>query len=78
MKRISSTNKIQINTTVEEIKNKQNQLIQSEKMASIGTFSSGIAHEKNNPLNNISLLVGTLQEELDRLSKVEILDILTG
>jgi signal transduction histidine kinase len=38
---------------VEQLKNVQQQLIQSEKMAAIGTLISGIAHEINNPLNYI-------------------------
>ncbi len=56
------------NQMIKETKIKQKQLIQSEKLASIGIFSSGVAHELNNPLNNISLTVDTLQEEFDDLS----------
>ncbi|MBW1812989.1 MAG: hypothetical protein JRJ39_04735 [Deltaproteobacteria bacterium] len=46
-----------------EIETRQEQLLQSRKMASIGTFTSGIAHELNNPINNISLIVDTLLED---------------
>ena len=60
------------NQMVKEAKLKQKQLIQSEKLASIGIFSSGVAHELNNPLNNISLTVDTLQEEFNDLSASEI------
>ncbi len=56
------------NQMVHETELKQKQLIQSEKLASIGVFSSGVAHELNNPLNNISLSVDTLLEEFDSLS----------
>lgn len=48
------------NKMVEEIKSSQEQLLQSRKMASIGTFTSGIAHELNNPLNNISITAESL------------------
>ena len=34
--------------------------MQSRKLASIGTFTSGIAHELNNPLNNISITAESL------------------
>ena len=59
------------NQMVKETELKQKQLIQSEKLASIGIFSSGVAHELNNPLNNISLTVDTLQEEFENLSASE-------
>jgi signal transduction histidine kinase len=56
------------NKMVEELKKRENQLLQSRKMASIGTFTSGIAHELNNPINNISLIVESLVEEDQGLS----------
>ena len=59
------------NKMIREIDSKQEQLLQSRKLASIGTFSSGIAHELNNPLNNISLTADTLQEEETTLSPEE-------
>ncbi len=59
-----------------ELEEKQEQLIQSKKMASIGTFSSGIAHEINNPLNNISLSTDTLLEEIDTMGMEERKEIL--
>ena len=64
------------NQMVVALKQKQEELIQSKKMASIGTFSSGIAHEINNPLNNISLSADTLIEEFDSMKEEEVLEIL--
>lgn len=42
------------NTMVGELQKRQDQLVQSQKLVSIGTLSAGIAHQLNNPLNNIS------------------------
>ena len=46
------------------LKQKHTQLVESEKRASIGLLVSGVAHELNNPLNNISLIAETLIEDL--------------
>lgn len=40
--------------TIKELKITQHQLVQSEKMASLGTLTSGVAHEINNPLNYVN------------------------
>jgi two-component system NtrC family sensor kinase len=48
------------NKMVVELDSRQEQLVQSRKLASIGTFTSGIAHELNNPLNNISITAEAL------------------
>jgi signal transduction histidine kinase len=44
----------ELNATIEELKVTQQHLVQSEKMASIATLISGMAHEMNNPLNFIN------------------------
>ncbi|MDD3814739.1 MAG: ATP-binding protein [Desulfocapsaceae bacterium] len=64
------------NQMVGALEQKQEELIQSKKMASIGTFSSGIAHEINNPLNNISLSTDIILEEFDSMEDEEIKEIL--
>ena len=60
--------KIELSKTVESLRSTQNQLIQSEKMASLGQLTAGIAHEIQNPLNfvnNFSELSVELLEELN-------------
>lgn len=48
----------------EEIRAKNEELFQSRKLASIGTLASGVAHELNNPLNNIYLSAQVLINEI--------------
>lgn len=47
-----------------EIARKNDELLQSRKLASIGTLASGVAHELNNPLNNIYLAAQILTKEI--------------
>ena len=64
------------NKMVAELDSKTSELIQSGKLAAIGTFSSGIAHELNNPLNNISLSADMLLEEYHDTPEKEAKDLL--
>lgn len=54
---------VALNSMVEELKQRQTQLVQAQKLSSIGTLASGIAHQLNNPLNNISTSAQILAEE---------------
>ena len=54
-----------LNNMISELNKRSDQLVQSEKMASLGTLTSGVAHELNNPLNNISTSIQILLEELE-------------
>ncbi|MHA1266261.1 MAG: PAS domain S-box protein [Candidatus Helarchaeota archaeon] len=54
----------ELQRTLKNLKNTQEQLIQSEKLASIGLLAAGIAHEINNPLMGIINYAQIIQEEL--------------
>jgi C4-dicarboxylate-specific signal transduction histidine kinase len=43
-----------------DLREKQEQLVQAGKLATLGELTTGVAHELNNPLNNIGLLIGNV------------------
>ena len=53
--------------TLEKLQATQNQLIQSEKMASLGELTAGIAHEIQNPLNFVNNFSEVSRELLDEM-----------
>ncbi|RLB10984.1 MAG: two-component sensor histidine kinase [Deltaproteobacteria bacterium] len=64
------------NRMIRELDERQNALIQAKKLSAVGTLVSGIAHELNNPLNNISLTAEAILEDFSDLSKEEIEEML--
>lgn len=54
-----------LNNMITELNRRTESLVQIEKLASLGTLTSGVAHELNNPLNNISTSLQILLEELE-------------
>ncbi|MBU1277098.1 MAG: HAMP domain-containing histidine kinase [Proteobacteria bacterium] len=60
-----------INTMIEELEKREAVLVQSHKMRAVGTLTAGVAHELNNPMNNITLTAHMLQEDYDELGDDE-------
>ena len=55
---------------IRKLREAQNQLLQSEKMASIGQLAAGVAHEINNPVGFINSNVGSLERYLNNVFAV--------
>jgi len=75
--------KEEIEGLTEQLQLTQKQLIQSEKMASLGELTAGIAHEIQNPLNFVNNfsevnieLISEMQTELENGTKEEVIEIL--
>jgi signal transduction histidine kinase len=62
---------VAINKMIREIEAKQDQLIQSHKVAAIGLLTSGVAHELNNPINNINITAEYILENFDEMDDGE-------
>mgnify|MGYP005845299197 CR=1 FL=1 len=66
------------NRMVMELARRQNQLLESKKMSSLGILTAGIAHQLNNPLNNISTSCQIVIEELETSAKEFLLKMLNN
>jgi signal transduction histidine kinase len=64
-----SAQRDELGHTLEQLKATQTQLIQSEKMASLGELTAGIAHEIQNPLNFVNNFSEVNQEMIDELEE---------
>jgi signal transduction histidine kinase len=70
-----------VNSMSDELRYREEQIIQSKKLASLGILTAGVAHELTNPLNNISMIAQTYTELYDKLSKenrIELMNKIDG
>jgi two-component system, NtrC family, sensor kinase len=61
---------LELEQALNSLKAAQSRLVQSEKMASLGVLTAGIAHEINNPINFVSANVIPLKENIEILTKL--------
>jgi two-component system, NtrC family, sensor kinase len=61
---------VELARALEELKHAQTQLVHSEKMASLGQLTAGLAHEINNPVNFIRASTSPLRRDLDEVRAV--------
>lgn len=66
---LQNTNK-ELNATLKHLQDTQIQLVESEKMASLGQLTAGIAHEINNPINFVTSNVTPLKRDISMLQKL--------
>ena len=64
------TNYARLKETNNRLEEAQNQLLQSEKMASIGQLAAGVAHEINNPIGFINSNLNSLRHYIDDLLRL--------
>jgi two-component system NtrC family sensor kinase len=64
-----------LNRMIRELDHRQRALVESHKLRAIGTLVAGVAHELNNPLNNVMLTAAMLEESYPTLPESEKLEM---
>ena len=66
-----------INQMIQKLEKREAVLIQSHKMRAVGTLTAGVAHELNNPLNNITITAHMLLEDYENLPDDELKEMIS-
>ena len=64
-----------MNHMMVQLVRRHDMLVQAHKLKAVGTLTAGVAHELNNPINNIMLTAETLREDYEDLPDAERLDM---
>jgi two-component system NtrC family sensor kinase len=64
-----------LNHMIHQLAHRQELLVQAHKLKAVGTLTAGVAHELNNPINNIMLTASMLEEDYADLSDSDRLDM---
>lgn len=67
-----TTVSVAINRMLEELEARQRAMVESHKLKAIGNLTAGVAHELNNPINNIMLTAHSMLEDYKDLSETEL------
>jgi len=67
---------IALNHMMTELGHRHDMLVKSHKLRAVGTLTAGIAHELNNPINNVMLTAAILEEDYNELSDEERLEMI--
>jgi C4-dicarboxylate-specific signal transduction histidine kinase len=65
---------VRVAEKTEALQKAQAEIVQTEKLATLGYLSAGMAHEIRNPLNSIALFIQLLRSGMEDLEKIEYID----
>lgn len=66
---------IAMNHMMHQLTHRQELLVRAHKLKAVGTLTAGVAHELNNPINNVILTASMLQEDFQDLSEDQCLEL---
>lgn len=70
LEKMVNTRTEELELTLKNLQNTQTQLVNQEKMASLGQLTAGIAHEINNPINFVSSNISPLKRDLKDILEI--------
>jgi two-component system NtrC family sensor kinase len=68
---------VALNHMIGEVEHRHQVMVQSHKLRAVGRLTAGVAHELNNPINNIMLTAAMLKEDDRTLTEAERLEMIT-